>query len=200
MSLLDKIASAAEHIVSTATHTVYQHTDRIDPQEGIYDCDCNGFVEFVLNETAKRHLEMIPKESTQPRPRAFEYFGFFASLPVASHADWKRIEFLKDAQRGDIVAWRFATIEKHVNTGHVVVLAETPKLDAEGDFFAVRVYDSAAEPHFEDTRPSPAGKDGVGSGVINFKVDGDGRAIAYQFAPPATAQYSYRPIAIGRAS
>ena len=199
MSLFDKIALKAEDIVNTATHTVYQHKDHIDPQQGIYECDCNGFVEFVLKHTAKRHLEMIPKESTQPRPRAFEYFGFFASLLAASGGDWKRIEFLRDAGRGDIIAWRFATIEKHVNTGHVVILAETPKLDASGDFFTVRVYDSAAEPHFEDTRPSPAGKNGVGSGVINFKLDGDGRPIAYLFAPPATAQYAYRPIAIGRA-
>ena len=67
----------------------------------------------------------------------------------------------------------------------------------------LRVYDSAAEAHFDDTRepggqPSPTGTSGVGSGFINLKVDGEGRPIAYLFAPPADAQYSYRPIAIGR--
>jgi hypothetical protein len=86
---------------------------------------------------------------------------------------------------------------------HVVILAETPRLDPSGAFYVVRVYDSAAEAHFDDTRepggqPSPTGTTGVGSGFINVKVDGQGRPIAYLFAPPANAQYSYRPIAIGR--
>jgi hypothetical protein len=35
-------------------------------------------------------------------------------------------------------------------------------------------------------------------GILNFKVDGAGRPLAYLFAPPLTAQYSYRKIAIGR--
>jgi hypothetical protein len=72
-----------------------------------------------------------------------------------------------------------------------------------GEGLAVRVYDSAAEAHFDDTRepdgqPSPTGATGVGSGFINLQVDGEGRPIAYLFAPPADAEYSYRPIAMGR--
>ncbi len=109
-----------------------------------------------------------------------------------------------DARRGDIMAWRFPTIEQDENTGHVVIVAATPSLDPSGDFFVVRVYDLANEAHFDDTREpggqsSPTGEAGVGSGFINFKVDGAGRPIAYLFAPPITAEYSYRPIAIGRA-
>jgi hypothetical protein len=99
---------------------------------------------------------------------------------------------------------RFPTVEPHEDTGHVVIIADTPTLDPSGDFFLLRVYDPAAEAHFDDIcepegQPSPKGKTGVGSGLINFKVDGVGRPIAYLFAPPSTAEYSYRPIAIGRA-
>ena len=50
-----------------------------------------------------------------------------------------------------------------------------------------------------DGQPSPTGASGVGSGFIALQVDGEGRPIAYLFAPPADAEYSYRPIAIGRA-
>ena len=87
----------------------------------------------------------------------------------------------------------------------MVILAEAPKLAASGDFFTVRVYDSAPEAHFDDTRapdgnPSPTGATGVGSGILNFKVDGAGRPLAYLFAPPLTAQYSYHTIAVGRAA
>jgi hypothetical protein len=204
MSLPQEIAAKAEEIVNTLTQTDYQHKDNIVPATGVYDCDCNGFVGFVLQSTAPNHLAKVTKETNQPRPRAFEYFTFFASLTPNSPGDWKRVDRLEDANRGDIIAWRFPTLEPHTDTGHVVILAETPRLAATGDFFTVRIYDSAIEAHFDDTRkpggnPSPTGATGVGSGILNFKVDGAGRPLAYLFAPPLTAQYSYRTIAIGRA-
>jgi hypothetical protein len=199
MALPDTIAAFAQNVVDTLTQTTYQHKDHIDAAAGVYDCDCNGFAGYVLDQTAKRHLGDIPKESNQSRPRAFSYYDYFASLTPDSGPDWRRVDFLADARRGDIVAWRFPTVEKGEDTGHVVILAETPSLDASGDFYVVRVYDSAIKAHFDDTRPSPKGATGVGSGVLRFKLDGAGRPIAYLFAPPETAQYSYRPIAIGRA-
>ena len=204
MSTHLKIAAKADEIVNSLTQTDYQHKDNIDPATGVYDCDCNGYLGFILKNTAPNHLAHIPKETNQPRPRAFEYFTFFASLTPSSAGDWKRVDLMKDANRGDIVAWRFPTLEAHSDTGHVVILAEAPKLAASGDFFTVRVYDSALEAHFDDTRkpggsPSPKGTTGVGSGILNFKVDAAGRPLAYLFAPPLTAQYSYHTIAIGRA-
>jgi hypothetical protein len=204
MTLPEQIAAKAESIVNTLTQTDYQHHDHIDPATGVYDCDCNGFVGFVLPAVAPQHFKLIPKETNQKRPRAFKYYNFFASLTPESTGSWRRIDSLTDARRGDIMAWRFPTIETDENTGHVVIIAETPTLDPSGDFLVMRVYDSANEAHFDDTRepggqPSPTGKTGVGSGFINFKVDGAGRPIAYLFAPPVKAEYSYRPIAIGRA-
>jgi hypothetical protein len=208
MSLPQDVAAMAESIVNTLTQTDYQHVDNIDPSTGVYDCDCNGFAAFILRAVALQNFEEIPIDtqlgSVESRPRAFEYYDFFASLTPQSTGGWSRVNLLSDAGRGDIVAWRAPTIELHVNTGHVVILAETPTLDPSGEFYVVRVYDSAAEAHFDDTRmpdgqPSPTGATGVGSGFLNFKVDGEGRPIAYLFAPPITAPYSYRPIAIGRA-
>jgi hypothetical protein len=204
MTLTDQIAAKAELVVNTLTQTDYQHADNIEPANGVYDCDCNGFVGLVLSSVVPKHFGLIQPEPGQSRPRAFVYYDFFAALTPESTGGWRRIDFLTDARRGDIMAWRFPTIEPHEDTGHVVIIAETPTLDSSGDFFVMRVYDSAAEAHFNDTRepdgqPSPKGKTGVGSGFINFKIDGAGRPIAYHFAPPATAEYSYRPIAIGRA-
>jgi len=208
MTLSQDIAAKAQSIVDTLTQTDYQHVDNIDPGAGIYDCDCNGFVAFVLRAVALQNFEEIPIDtqvgSVESRPRAFEYYDYFASLTPQSTGGWSHVDLLSDARRGDIMAWRSPTIELHVNTGHVVILAETPTLEPSGKFYVVRVFDSAAEAHFDDTRmphgqPSATGKTGVGSGVLSFKVDGAGRPIAYLFAPPATAQYSYHPIAIGRA-
>jgi hypothetical protein len=200
MTLPEQIAALA-NLSSTRSPTHYQHHDNIDPATGVCDCDSNG---FVLPAATPQHFKLIPKETNQPRPRAFKYFNFFASLTPESTGSWRRIDLLTDARRGDNIAWRFQTIEADENAGHVAIVAETPSLDPSGDFFVMSVYDSANEPHIDDIRepdgqPSPTGKTGVGSGFINVKVDGAGPPIAYPFAPPATAEYSYRPIAIGRA-
>jgi hypothetical protein len=199
MTLPDQIASKAESIVNTLKQTDYQHDEHIDVGAGVYDCDCNGFVGFVLDNVAPDYYNLIPKETSQTRPRAFKYYEFFVSRTPTSSGGWHRIDLLKDARRGDIIAWRFPTIEIDENTGHVVFVADTPTVDASGNY-VVRVYDSAAEPHFDDTRGSGAGQfpNGVGSGFINFIVDAEGRPTAFLFAPPASAEYTFVPIAIGR--
>ena len=199
LSLPGQVASQAEFIVDNLQHTFYQHTDKIDVDRGIYDCDCNGFVAFVLQRAAPAHFSPIPKESTQPRPRAFEYFVFFDSLSAQPVVGWHRIMFLKDVRRGDIIAWRFAEVVAHHDTGHVLIAAGTPTVNDAG-IFTVHLYDSADKPHFDDTRGSSQGqfKSGVGFGSINFKVDKDGRPVSYQFAPPLSSSFATHPIAIGR--
>jgi hypothetical protein len=192
-----QLASQAEFIVNTLQQTDYQHIDNIVVSDGVYDCDCNGFVAFVLKGAAPQHLSVIPKGSNESRPRAFEYYDFFDSLTPESTGGWHRIDFLMDARRGDILAWRFSEIEKGHDTGHVVFVAETPTVDDSGNF-AVHVYDSSAEPHFDDTRGTGEGEfeTGVGSGFINFQVDDEGRPTAFQFAP--SDSFTKLPIAIGR--
>jgi hypothetical protein len=193
LSLPGQIAAQAEFIVNNLQQTDYQHTENIDVDLGIYDCDCNGFVGFVMERAAPDHYAMIPKETDQPRPRAFEYYDFISVLTPESAGGWHRIDFLRDARRGDIITWRFAEIEPGHDTGHVLLAAETPVVDASGNF-SLRVYDSAAEPHFEDTRGD--GESGVGSGFINFTVDDSGQPTAFQFAP--SEAFTALPIAIGR--
>jgi hypothetical protein len=191
-----QLASQAESIVNTLKQTDYQFTEKIDQANGVYDCDCNGFVGFVLQGASAEHYSMIPIEANQPRPRAFEYYDFFDTLTPESTGGWHRIDYLKDARRGDIIAWRFPEVVAGQNTGHVFFVGDTPKLDS--GVFAVRVYDSADQPHFQDTRGAGAGQfpTGVGSGFINFQVDAEGRPIAFQFSP--SAAFETFPIAIGR--
>ena len=193
-----QLASQAESIVNNLEQTDYQHRESIDVDNGIYDCDCNGFVGFVLKGVAPEHYAMVPKETNQPRPRAFKYYTFFAELNTGSPKGWSRIDSLREARRGDIMAWRFPEIEPGENTGHVLFVAERPRMLDSGDF-AVRVYDSAAVPHFDDTRGDGEGQfpTGVGSGFINFQVDARGAPIAFQFGPSDPTFRTF-PIAIGR--
>ncbi len=73
-------------------------------------------------------------------------------------------------------------------------VAETPTVDDTG-VFSVRVYDSADQAHFDDTRGT--GDTGVGSGIINFLVDSVGEPTEFLFAPGE--QFTTLPIVIGRA-
>jgi hypothetical protein len=198
LTLPQQVALQAEFIVNNLLQTDYQHADKIDIDRGIYDCDCNGFAAFVLGRFAPGHFGLIPYDPAEARPRAFEYHDFFSKLNPSSTGGWHRIDFLKDSRRGDLVAWRFTHIEKGKDTGHVAVVSETPTLDDSGNY-AVRVYDSAAEPHYDDTRGLGEGgpSAGVGSGFINFTVDAAGKPIALQFGPTLD-QFTAVRIAIGR--
>jgi hypothetical protein len=72
--LAEQAAWHAEFSVNNLQQTAYQHAENIsiDVDRGRYDCDCSGFVSFVLERAAPDHYAMIPKEADQPRPRAFE--------------------------------------------------------------------------------------------------------------------------------
>jgi hypothetical protein len=198
LSLRLQVASQAKFIVNNLQHTDYQFTDNIDVDRGIYDCDCSGFAAFLLLRAAPGHYAMVPhKESGQPNPRAFEYYEFLDSLTSLSADGWRRIDFLRDARRGDVIAWRLPKIRKHRDTGHVCFVADTPTENGNRAFNVI-VYDSANQPHFGDTRGKGEGRfaNGVGSGVVKFRVDNTGRPAAFQLAP--ADQFVSLPIAIGR--
>lgn len=196
--LATQLALQAESIVATLKRTQYQYTELIDADAGIFDCDCNGFVGFILEGLAPKHYSAIPKEEAKPRPRAFEYVDFFNSITNSPQKQWQRIDRLADAQQGDILAWRQPQIVTGEDTGHVMFLAETPNAYGPG-VYTVRVCDSAAVPHFKDTRGPGDDQfaNGVGSGIINFRVNDVGEPTAFLFGPGAV--YVTLAITIGRA-
>jgi hypothetical protein len=195
-----QVAARAELIVNTLQQTDYSYVENIDVDLGVYDCDCSQFANFVLSRVAPDHYEIVLAAAGEPVPRAFDYYDFFSALTPESAGGWRRVDFLGDAGRGDMISWRFPKLREGHDTGHVLFVAETPVLEDSGNF-AVRVYDSASEPHFDDTRGTGPGQpaSGVGSGFINFIVDGTGRPTAFQFSPnPGSDQFTSLPIAIAR--
>ena len=66
-----QVADRAALIVRTVKHTHYQHNPVIDPATGTYDLDCSEFVSYVLRGVTPAHYARIPREPTQPCPRAF---------------------------------------------------------------------------------------------------------------------------------
>jgi hypothetical protein len=187
------LATEGEGIVNSVRYTDYQHYTEVDESTGTYIMDCSGFVSYVLECVAPAHFEMIPKEVNQPRPRAVKFYEFLSTLPTDGNG-WKAIDRFADVRRGDIIAWRHpGPIKPHGDTGHVLIVARTPRAEAD-DLYSVVVYDSSNIPHNEDTRRD--GVTGVGMGEIKFRTDCDGRPTSFQFEV-RDSFYSY-PIAIGR--
>jgi hypothetical protein len=195
----EKICGEAEHIVHTLKHTHYQHHEEINPSTGTYDCDCSGFVSYVLKRVAPEQLQVIPKESSWAIPRAFKYEEFFSSLPGHAEKGWRKIRVISEVRRGDVMAWALPqNLGKDEDTGHVFVVAETPAKVEEG-VFAVRVCDSSTVRHYDDSR-AKSGEPfhtGVGTGTIHVKVDGAGKPQRFQFGKGDA--FHTAPIAMGRA-
>jgi hypothetical protein len=192
--LSELIASQAELIVNTLQQTEYTYDVNIEVGAAVYDCDCSAFVSFVLADIAPIHYGAI-EGALGHSPLAFEYYDFLDRLTPESPGGWHRIKLLADARRGDIIAWRFPTIEVGHDTGHVMIAAETPVADDSG-IFRLRIYDSADHPHFDDTRGDGGFANGVGSGIIKLLVNDAGLPNAFLFAP--SDEFTYLPIAIGR--
>jgi hypothetical protein len=192
----DKVAAEAERILHNARHTKYEHKAHIDEAAGIYDVDCSRFVSYVLQRVEPDQYSLIPKEDTQPCPRAFKYCEYFTALNGRGTNGWRRIYRLDDARRGDVLAWQFPDIKVDQDTGHVMILAERPKIASDGQL-SVRVYDSSVLAHYDDTRDQGDKRiTGVGEGTILFKVDDDGHPTAFQFGPGD--KFHAYVIAIGR--
>jgi hypothetical protein len=52
MTLPEQLASKSGSIVETLKQTDYQHNEKIYVDTGVYDCNCNGLVGFVLETAA----------------------------------------------------------------------------------------------------------------------------------------------------
>ncbi len=193
-----QLASRAEAIVESVQQTTYQHTTAINAERGLYDCDCSGFVSYILSTLAPRHYASIPREPDQDWPRAFMYYDYLSQLGGTSTA-WRRISSLYEAQPGDVIAWRFPEVQAGHDTGHVMFVAALSASMAPGGNVSVAVYDSADVPHFDDTRGGGPGQflSGVGLGTIQFQVQPDGSPTAFLFAPGD--HMVTLPIVIGRA-
>jgi hypothetical protein len=209
-----QVAAAAALIVQSTRHTHYQHDPVVDPETGTYKLDCSEFVSYVLQGAAPAHYACIPKEPKAPCPRAFEYCDYLRSivydntngwgrsyevdnaLVYEAVLGWRRIARLDEVRPGDVIAWRFARWSPGGDTGHVAFVAEKPRLAASG-VTAVRVYDSSALAHWEDSRERDgAFVSGVGMGTLMFHVNGSGAPIAVQFGP--SDRFHSLPIVIGR--
>jgi hypothetical protein len=186
----------ARRILSHVKTTEYRHKTSIDESQGAYYCDCSGFVGYVLDRTVSQDGRKGPLANGKRRPLAMDYEKFFAAAPSKSAGDsrWQQIVRLEDARPGDVIAWSHEK-PKPGNTGHVVIVDQAPVADEDG-LVRVVVIDSTTLPSADIT--GDKGKTGIGRRTMWFKVDSEGRAVAY-IRGKRTAKPKTEPISIGRA-
>jgi hypothetical protein len=195
-----RIVAEAHRILANLHSSEYSHKTHIDESAGSYAVDCSGLVCAVLKKAAPAQLAAVPKAKGQARQRAAEFYDAFALAPTkapttASTRPWRRIARLANAAPGDLIAWRRPIIEAGQDTGHIVIVDQAPIAEGNG-IFRVTVIDSVTAPHSDDTRKPPA--TGLGRGTMYFKVDRQGRPIAYSWKS-RTGPFHEISIAIGRA-
>jgi hypothetical protein len=194
LTLHENLAEAAEQVLKATRETHYQHWTHVDTAAGAYDVDCSGFVDYLLKRVAPAQFAQLPVEAGHTRPRAQVYYEFLQDLSQMPSAGWASVPRLADARRGDLLAWKHvALVRGKGDTGHVAIVAGPPTTESDGTV-RVEVYDSSASRHDFDSRAE--GTNGVGKGIITFRVDAQGEPIAVRFN--SGANFNKKPIAIGR--
>lgn len=190
----ENLADAAEQVSKAIRETHYQHRTHVDTAAGAYDVDCSGFVDYLLKRVAPAQFAQLPIEAGHARPRAQVYYDFLHGLGQTPSPGWESVQRLADARRGDLLAWkRVALVQGKGDTGHVAIVAGPPTTESDGTV-RVEVYDSSASRHDFDSRAE--GTNGVGKGVITFRVNSRGEPIAVRFN--SGADFQKKPITIGR--
>ena len=190
----ENLGDAAERLLSRVRETHYQHRTYADQSRGAYDMDCSGFVDYLLEHFAPVQFAPLRVEPGHTRPRAAMYFDLFTRLNKSPLPGWETVPKLGEARRGDIIAWQLAaSTDRPGDTGHVVIVAAAP-VEQTTHLYRVQVYDSSVIHHDEDSRPE--GTNGLGEGIITFRVDASGQPIGFRFN--SRAHYHGEPIAIGR--
>jgi hypothetical protein len=191
-----RVHDEAMRILGSIKTTEYRHKTDIDEKKGAYYCDCSGFVGYVLNRSVTGDGRKGPLANGKSRPLAMDYEKFFAGLPPKANGDgrWQHIERIVDARPGDVIAWRHE-VPKPGNTGHVVIVDQSPVIEKDG-LVRVGVVDSTTLPSADITREK--GKSGIGRRTMWFTVDKDGRPHGYVRGSRASKP-KVESISIGRA-
>ena len=190
----EMIAREAEAIVEAARHTNFQRESRIDRKTGTYLMDDATFVGVVVEGIAREYFAMITRAPKQQYPSAQDYYKFFAG---AAHDAWRRVDKLAAAGPGDIIALGSAKGARARKDAHVAIVARRGEFDARAKTWSIRVHDSSAHAHFDNSRMrGDTFQPGIGSGAVKLRVNAQGAPTAIQLGPHG--DFQKMPIAIGR--
>ena len=190
-----RILFQAKKILVNIESTHYSHRTSVDEDTGLYVFDCSALVCHILERAAPLALAAVTIDPGHSHARAKNFYDTFVNASTTPlKGDWQRIKRLVDAAPGDLIAWRKDPLLPKGNTGHVVIVMESPERDTDGSIRVV-VMDASHSGHGADTRPKKT--DGVGSGTMWFRTKDDGAPVSFHWSSLKRPARS-APIAIGR--
>ncbi len=172
----------------------YRHRTHVDEQDGVYDYDCSGLLDYALGRAVPAALAALPT-STSDRPLAADVERH---LRAAGGGDpWHAVATVADLAPGDVVAWLATADSDTDDTGHVMIVNGAPVADpAHPGRWLVPVIDSTVSPHARDSRDD--GDTGLGTGTIGLAVDAGGRPVAFAWRGGISTRWRTTEIALGR--
>ena len=193
------LLTEAEHILSTMKESRYQHTTHVNETSGIYDFDCSGFIDYVLQQTSPTSLAIIKYLPNRlNRPRAQDYYYHFAKLGSGDDEDgWYGILRPLDLVPGDLIAWLRSPSSDSDDTGHVMMVRSNPIADPnQPNEILVPIIDSTRSPHALDSRLN--GVTGMGTGTISIVMNATGGAVGFRWRDGESKVIEYTKISFGQ--
>ncbi|HEX5033302.1 MAG TPA: hypothetical protein VFW62_02365, partial [bacterium] len=158
-----KVLADIDLIEKKLKTSIYNPNTKVDLEKGIFEFDCSGMVNWILERSAPVAFAELKAE----RPRVIEYVKALKAIPVNQpSAGWRRVEKIADAEPGDVIAWPTPDWYPSTATGHMGILV-APPLKVDGGYL-LRIADSTSYPHGDDSRE---GGTGFGYGGVLITVD-----------------------------
>lgn len=166
---VERTLKLVEYIDENLQRGIYQATTQIDLDQGLFQCDCSGMVDWILSGSAPQALketEAVMKKG-HGRPVVATYVATLKKIPYDKpSAGWQHVQKIADAKPGDIIAWPTPDWYPSEATGHMGIVVGEPEAVPGG--YLIRIADSTSYPHGEDTRREGSG---FGYGTILITVD-----------------------------
>lgn len=193
------LQNEAEYILSSMRSSIYQHVTHVDATGGVYDFDCSGFVDYVLQHVSPKALAAITYlPNVFNRPRAQDYYFFFTRIGSGDEVNgWINIANPLSLLPGDVIAWLVAPNSDSDDTGHVMIVRANPSIDLNRpNETLVAVIDSTVSPHALDSRTH--GQTGLGTGTISLVMNSTKRAVGFRWRDGESRTVVYTKIAFGQ--
>jgi hypothetical protein len=208
------LAAAVELVDAVKpSDTNYQHHESVvhfpgDIGSERAECrtDCSGLLDAVLKRAYHLNSAQLSDWLDAERPLAKHYHA-----AISAGRGFKRINALPEVRAGDILAIDYPAGSKGNNTGHVMIVAGTPKERKSSEpvvgrtlQWEVPVIDESESGHgTTDTRhrPDHTSADGLGRGVLRIYTDRQGHVAGYAWSVQKVSKFqdqSVKNMVIGR--
>lgn len=187
----------AERQLKNMRFSVYCHRTEIDEDDGIYVYDCSGFADYSLELVLPEALDVLPRSGHRPLAQDYYYFIRDQHIKTAGPGGWTRVKQVASLMPGDVIAWLEPPGRDDRNTGHVMVVRQSPQPNPERtDEFLIPVIDATESPHANDKRKD-TGRSGLGAGTIGLIVGNTGEPVAYRWRGGLSPHPQHTSIALG---